>query len=93
MPTEASAIPLRCLRGGWGEQKIRGGERSVRLTPLTALTFFVSTKVVFETLSLPARAVTRSGSLAEANQALHALGIKTELDLESERYQQAAFAR
>ncbi|MGN6734043.1 MAG: DUF1152 domain-containing protein, partial [Candidatus Binatia bacterium] len=93
VPTEASAIPLRCLRGGWDEQKIRGGERSVRLTPLTALTFFVSTRVVFETLSRPAQAVQGSCSLAEANQALHALGIKTELDLESERYHQAAFAR
>src|SRR5580765_2532056 len=73
VPTEASAIPLRCLSGAWGEQKIRGGERSVKLTPLTALTFFVSTRVVFETLSRPAQAVQRSGSLAEANQALHAL--------------------
>src|SRR4029079_625392 len=91
--TEASAIPLRCLSGAWGEQKIRGGERSVKLTPLTALTFFVSTRVVFETLSRPAQAVQRSGSLTEANDALHALGIKTELDLESERYHQAALAR
>ena len=93
VPTEASAIPLRCLSGAWGEQKIRGGERSVKLTPLTALTFFVSTRVVFETLSRPAQAVQRSGSLSEANYALHALGIKTELDLESERYHQAALAR
>ena len=93
VPTEASAIPLRCLSGAWGEQKIRGGERSVKLTPLTALTFFVSTRVVFETLSRPAQAVQRSGSLSEANDALHALGIKTELDLESERYHQAALAR
>jgi hypothetical protein len=91
--TEASAIPLRCLSGAWGEQKIRGGERSVKLTPLTALTFFVSTRVVFETLSRPAQAVQRSDSLTEANDALHALGIKTELDLESERYHQAALAR
>jgi len=93
VPTEASAIPLRCLSGAWGEQKIRGGEKSVKLTPLTALTFFVSTRVVFETLSRPAQAVQRSGSLTEANDALHALGIKTELDLESERYHQAALAR
>jgi hypothetical protein len=93
VPTEASAIPLRCLRGGWGEQKIRGGERSVKLTPLTALTFFLSTTVVFEALSPPARAVQQTGSLDEANRALHALGIKTELDLESERYRRAAFLR
>jgi hypothetical protein len=93
VPTEASAIPLRCLSGAWGKQKIRGGERSVKLTPLTALTFFVSTSVVFETLSRPARAVQHSGSLTEANDALHALGIRTELDLESARYHQATLAR
>src|SRR5215469_12173059 len=57
VPTEASAIPLQCLRGGWGERKIRVGERSVKLTPLTALTFFVSTTILFEKLSAPARAV------------------------------------
>jgi len=89
VPTEASAIPLRCLSGAWGEQKIRGGERSVKLTPLTALTFFVSTKVLFETLARPAHAVQQSDSLADANEALHALGIKTELDLERERYRKA----
>ena len=89
VPTEASAIPLRCLSGAWGEQKIRGGERSVRLTPLTALTFFLSTKVLFETLARPAQAVRQSDSLADANDTLHALGIKTELDLERERYRKA----
>jgi len=93
VPTEASAIPLQCLRGGWGERKIRGGERSVKLTPLTALTFFVSTTILFEKLSAPARAVRESASLDQANDALHVLGIKTELDLESERYRKSSFAR
>ena len=93
VPTEASAIPLQCLRGDWGERKIRGGERSVKLTPLTALTFFVSTTILFEKLSAPARAVRESASLDQANDALHVLGIKTELDLESERYRKSSFAR
>jgi len=93
VPTEASAIPLQCLRGDWGERKIRGGERSVKLTPLTALTFFVSATVLFEKLSPPARAVRESASLDQANDALHALGIRTELDLESERYRKSSFAR
>jgi hypothetical protein len=86
VPTEASAIPVRCFRGAWGESKIRSGERSVRLTPLTALTFFISTMKLYETLSPLARAVGMSTSLEEANEALHAIHVKTELDLERARY-------
>lgn len=86
VPTEASAIPVQCFRGAVGESKIRSGQRTVRLTPLTALTFFLSTSVLYETLSRPAQAVRLSASLEEANDALHAIGIKTELDLERERY-------
>ena len=86
VPTEASAIPLKSFRGSWGEQTIRGGERRVKLTPLTALTFFISATVLFQTLSRPAQAVQGSVSLEQANESLHALQIKTELDLERERY-------
>ena len=85
VPTEASSLPLKCFRGAWGETQIRGGERSVKLTPLTALTFFLSATAVFETLSKPAQAVRASTSLEQANAALGALGIKTELDLEREK--------
>ena len=84
--TEASAIPVKCFRGAWGESKIRSDQRSVRMTPLTALTFFLSTTKLFHTLSRPAQAVLTSSSLEEANDALHAMGIKTELDLERDRY-------
>jgi hypothetical protein len=38
-----------------------------------------------ETLSKPAQAVRESSSLEEANEALHTIGLKTELDLERER--------
>ena len=90
VPTEASAIPVQCFGGAWGEKKIRGGERSVKLTPLTALTFFMSPTVLFETLARPAQGVQATASLEQANEALHALGIKTELDLEREKYRKAA---
>ena len=52
--TEASAIPVECARGAWGEKKIRNDERWVKLTPLTALTFYLSPSVVFQSLSHPA---------------------------------------
>jgi hypothetical protein len=85
--TEASAVPVECARGAWGEKRIRTDQRKVRLTPLTTLTFYLSTSILFETLSRPARAVASSCSLEEANDALHAIGLKTELDLERERYE------
>jgi hypothetical protein len=89
VPTEASAIPVKCFRGAWGEGRIRGDQRSVKLTPLTALTFFMSAAKLFQTLSRPAQALRASASLEAANDALHTMGIKTELDLERERYASA----
>jgi hypothetical protein len=86
VPTEASAIPVECARGAWGERGIRQDQRKVKLTPLTTLTFFLSARVLYDTLSRPARAVKESASLEEANDALHAIGVKTELDLEREKY-------
>jgi hypothetical protein len=82
VPTEASAIPLQCFRGAAGARTIRGGSRSLKLTPLTTITFFMSPSVLYETVSRPARAVDGSTSLDQANDALHAIGIGTELDFE-----------
>ena len=87
VPTEASAIPVKCFRGAWGSNDIRRGDRQVKLTPLTALTFFMSTTKLFDTLARPAQAVRHSSSLDQANDALHAIGIRTELDYERSYYQ------
>lgn len=85
VPTEASAIPVRCARGAWGYTGIRSDERRVKLTPLATLTFYLTPSVVFHTVSRPAQAVAASTSLEDANEALHAIGIKSELDLERAR--------
>ena len=86
VPTEASAVPVRCFQGAWGETRIRRDQRPVRLTPLAALTFFMSATRLFQTLARPAQAVSGTSSVEEANDALHRMGIKTELDLEREWY-------
>jgi hypothetical protein len=83
---------VQCFRGAWGRHDTRRGERQVKLTPLTALTFFIATGKLYDTLGRPAQAVRRSSSLDEAaqfNAALHALGIATELDYERKYYQAA----
>jgi hypothetical protein len=89
VPTEASAIPLRCFRGAWGDMAIRGEQRRVKLTPLTALTFFLSLAELYHTLGRLAQAVRPSSSLDQANHALHALGVRTELDYERSYYKAA----
>ena len=86
VPTEASAIPVECFRGAWGIRTIRGGRRTLKLTPLTTLTFFMAPEKLYESLSRPAQAVRDSSSLDKANNALHALGIYTELDFERDHY-------
>ncbi len=57
----------------------------MKLTPLTTLTFYLTPSVVFHTVSRPAQAVAASTSLEDANEALRAIGITSELDLERAR--------
>jgi hypothetical protein len=92
VPTEASAIPVNCFRGAYGEYPIRAGQRKVKLTPLTTLIFFMSATKLFHTLAKPAQALLPTSSLEQANDALHAIGIRTELDYERDIYQPAELA-
>jgi hypothetical protein len=85
VPTEASAQPLRCFRGETGRVTIRGGRRTVTLSPVGALTFFFSVPVALDTAARLARAVRDADSLESANERLHELGVRSELDLERER--------
>jgi hypothetical protein len=85
VPTEASLNAVRCARGERGKVPIRGGRRTVELTPLGALTFFFD-PVAAATSAVPlATAVSPAADLEEAHQALKAIGVKTELELERER--------
>ncbi len=85
VPTEASIQAVRCARGERGKATIRSGRRAVELTPLGALTFFFDpVKAVGEAAPLAA-AVGPAAGLEEANDALHALAVETELDLERAR--------
>ncbi len=82
VPTEASALAVRAFRGESGTATIRGGAREVQLTPMAALTFYFSIGVTIAATGPLARAVLGTRGLEEANDALHELGVSTELDLE-----------
>lgn len=85
VPTEASLMGVRCARGETGPVEIRGGRRSVELTPVGALTFYFDPAAAVEHAAPLARAVAEADSLAGAQEALAALGVRTELDYERAR--------
>jgi hypothetical protein len=84
VPTEASAMAVRCARGARGGTTIRAGRRKVELSPVGGLTFFVDPLVAMATAARLADAVTDADSLHDANAILHRLGVRSELDYEIE---------
>ncbi len=82
IPTEASAQALRCFAGEHGTATIRRGRRTVQLTPLGALTIYFEVSAAIRSAARLARAVRDAPDLEAANEALNALGVSTELDLE-----------
>jgi len=82
--TEASAQAVRAFRGVSGPVTIRGGERTFELSAVAAVTFYLDVEVTFQTAGRLARAVADVASLAAANRALRALGVRSELDLETD---------
>jgi hypothetical protein len=82
VPTEASAQAIRCARGEIGVTTIRRGRREVVLSPIGALTFYFEAAGAVENAAPLAKEVADAGSLEEANDLLHAVGVKTELDYE-----------
>jgi len=85
VPTEASAQAVRAFRGATGEVPIRDGRRTVLLSPLAAITFFFLIPAAVRSAARLALAVRDAGDLDEANAILRSLGVRTELDWETER--------
>ena len=84
VPTEASAMAVRCARGARGGTTIRAGRRKVELSPVGGLTFFLDPHVAMATAARLADAVSDADSLQEANAILHRLGVRSELDYETD---------
>jgi hypothetical protein len=82
VPTEASAQALRCFRGETGTASIRAGRRSVELSPVGALSFYFDVGAALRSAARLAQAVRDAADLEKANEVLHDLGVRTELDYE-----------
>jgi hypothetical protein len=57
VPTEASAMALRCARGHTGRSTIRNGRRTVELSPVGALLFLLDPRIAMATAARLADAV------------------------------------
>jgi len=80
--TESSALAVKAAKGVVGEIPIRGGYRKVWLSPLSAITFYLDPKVVFEKVNLVAKKLVSSKSLDEAQVVLEKSGVPSELTFE-----------
>ena len=96
MRTEASAIAVACAQGAAGTRSIRDGTRTVLLSPVCTVTFYLSPTVLFEQVASLARAVSAAPSLDAASAVLTDLGVRSEYAFEQEmqrrglrRYDQA----
>ena len=82
VPTEASAMALRCARGWYGTSTIRNGRRSVELGPAGGLTFYLEPECTLASAARLAAAVVDATSLEDADAILSARGVRTELAYE-----------
>jgi hypothetical protein len=83
VPTEASALALRCARGETGGAPIRGGRRTVQLTPAGGRLFFFDPDIAMASAARLAQAVRAARDLEHANAILRGLGVaRTELEYE-----------
>lgn len=82
VPTEASAMALRCARGETGLAEIRGGRRSVPLTPDGGHMVLFDPAAALAGPARCAAALAGAADLEAANATLEGLGIRTELTYE-----------
>jgi hypothetical protein len=82
VPTEASAMALRCARGDTGAVPIREGRRTVTLTPAGGRVFFFDPEVAMRSAARLAAAVRDARDLEDAQRILEAMGVRTELSYE-----------
>jgi hypothetical protein len=82
VPTEASAMALRCAIGERGEVAIRQGRRNVLLTELGGIVAWFDPLRAMATAARLAAVVRDARSLEEADALLESRGIRTELAYE-----------
>lgn len=84
IPTEASAMAIRCARGERGAATIRDGRRTVQLTALGGMLLWFDTDAALASAARLASAVAPAPTLSAADEILRGLGVRTELAYEQD---------
>jgi hypothetical protein len=90
VPTEASAIAVACAEGARGTHMIRDGTRSVAVSPVGIVTFYLAPRVLYERVAALARLVADAPSLAAASALLVERGFPSEYAFELEMARRGA---
>jgi len=85
VPTEASRMPVLYAKGEFSDTTIRSGTRPVKLSMASTVTYYFSPGTLYDNISEMARRVANAATLEEANEALHSIGVRSELDIELEK--------
>ena len=85
VPTEASRSPVIYASGEFDGAPIRSGMRFVDLNFTSTVTIYIDINVLYEEISSFSRVISGSKDIEEANDRLHEIGIRSELDLERDR--------
>lgn len=80
--TESSALAMKAAKGKVGEIDIRGGYRKVKLSLLSAVTFFFDPKIVLKEVNEVGERLVDTTSLDEAHDLLEERDISSELNFE-----------
>lgn len=82
IPTEASAMAVRCAQGERGEATIRAGRRTVQLTQAGGELLWFSPQAALGSAARLAVAIAAAGDLLAADKILEQRGVRTELAYE-----------
>jgi len=84
--TEASRIPFEAFKGYYGTMKIRGGSREVKVTPISAVMFFLDPSIVALD-NIVYEDIKETRSLVDAMKVFNDLGIYTEYNFELDLFE------
>jgi hypothetical protein len=82
IPTEASAMAIRCARGARGVAEIRGGRRRVQLSELGGRILWFDPAAALASTARIARAIVDAPDLEASERILQGIGVRSELAYE-----------
>ena len=84
--TDASRVPVLSFEGISGLYKIRRGRVEINIHPMSQITFYINTDILYRKISKSARLIRNATDIWDANRILLANKYRTELDFEIKKH-------